>query len=345
MSSGNFELVALGNPLLDMQIRNGEAVLEKYNLKSNDAILAEPQHMSIYQHIVDNYEVTYVAGGAAQNAARCAQYVLPPNSTAYLGCVGDDDLANQLRAANDREGLKSVYQVNKQVPTGSCAVVLTGHDRSLCTNLGAAEKFTPAHLDTPDAQQVIKNAKFFYLGGFFLTHGLESALILAKEAKSRDVPFSMNLSAPFIPQFFKSQVDEILPYADLVFGNETEAEAWAAVHGLEGKDLPTITQAIADYESSTPRALKRTVIITNGSNPTLLAIKGQGKTSTHETPKINPADIVDTNGAGDAFAGGVLGALIAGKSVHEAIDVGHKLGGMCIGQVGPILKFPKEKVM
>ncbi|KAN0060343.1 adenosine kinase [Thecaphora frezii] len=345
MAGGNFELVAMGNPLLDMQIRNGEAVLEKYNLKANDAILASPEQLSIYQHIVDNYEVTYVAGGAAQNAARAAQYVLPPNSTAYLGCVGDDDLANQLRAANDKEGLKSVYQVDKQTPTGSCAVVLTGHHRSLCTNLGAAEKFDKSHLETPEAQQVIKNAKFFYLGGFFLTHGLESSKILAQEAKTRDVPFSMNLSAPFIPQFFKAQVDEILPYADVVFGNETEAEAFAESHNLGTKDLGAIAQAIADFESATPRAEKRTVIITHGANPTILAIKGQKETKVHETPKINPADIVDTNGAGDAFAGGVIGALIAGKSIDEAIDVGHKLGGMCIGQVGPILKFPKEQVL
>lgn len=86
-------------------------------------------HQSIYKHIVDNYQVVYVAGGAAQNAARCAQYVLPANSTAYLGCVGDDDLANQLRAANDKEGLHSAYQVDKENATGSCAVVITGHDR------------------------------------------------------------------------------------------------------------------------------------------------------------------------------------------------------------------------
>lgn len=40
----------------------------------------------------------------------------------------------------------------------------------------------------------------------------------------------MNLSAPFIPQFFKSQVDEILPFVDILIGNESEAEAYAASH-------------------------------------------------------------------------------------------------------------------
>lgn len=44
-------------------------------------------------------------------------------------------------------------------------------------------------------------------------------------------------------------------------------------------------------------------------------------------------EIVDTNGAGDAFAGGFLGAYVAGKSIEEAVLVGHKLGGMCVKQV------------
>jgi sugar/nucleoside kinase (ribokinase family) len=57
------------------------------------------------------------------------QYVLPPNSVVYTGCVGDDDLAEQLRAANKREGLHEAYYVSKGEQTGACAVVITGHDR------------------------------------------------------------------------------------------------------------------------------------------------------------------------------------------------------------------------
>ena len=173
VNTQNLKLVAIGNPLLDMQIRNGEEVLQKYGLKANDAVLASPEQQSIYKYIVDNYEVTYIAGGAAQNTARAAQYVLPEGSTAYIGCVGNDDLAQQLRNANDREGLQSVYQVTDAAATGSCAVVITGHDRSLCTNLGAAEKFDKRHLDSPDAKAAIDAAQFFYIGGFFLTHGVE----------------------------------------------------------------------------------------------------------------------------------------------------------------------------
>lgn len=54
--------------------------------------------------------------------------------------------------------------------------------RSLTTNLAAAELFTPEHLATPEVAALIDGAKFFYLGGFFLTHGIESALKLAKKS-------------------------------------------------------------------------------------------------------------------------------------------------------------------
>lgn len=154
--------------------------------------------------------------------------------------------------------------------------------------------------------------------------------------------FSINISAPFIAQFFSAQLDEILPYSSLVFGNETEAEAYAEAHKLPNtKDLAAIAQHIAD--SPNKSAAKRTVIITHGAEPTILAQEGGKETKTFPVQKVE--DIVDTNGAGDAFAGGVLGASVAGKGIEEAISVGQKLGAMCIGQNGPVLAFPKQKVM
>ena len=59
------------------------------------------------------------------------KYVLPPHSVVFTGCVGDDDLAEQLKAANQREGLDQVYLVKKGEKTGACAVVITGHHRSV----------------------------------------------------------------------------------------------------------------------------------------------------------------------------------------------------------------------
>ncbi|GAA5882030.1 hypothetical protein JCM16303_005567 [Sporobolomyces ruberrimus] len=345
MSSSSILLLAMGNPLLDMQVVDSPELLEKYNLKPNDAVLAEGKQSEIYDDLQKNFKVHYVAGGAAQNAARGAQYVLPEGSTAYLGAVGSDSLADQLRAANDKEGLKSAYQVVEDKPTGACAVIITGHDRSLCTTLGAAESFSPSHLEKPEIKELIKEAKSYYLGGFFLTHGLESALVLAKAAAEANKPFAMNLSAPFIPQFFKSQVDEILPYVDVLIGNESEAEAYAAAHDWNTKDISEIAKKLAasPKQTSTPR----TVVITQGSSSTIVASSESSSPSTETYPveALEKEKIVDTNGAGDAFAGGFLGARALGKSVKESVEVGHKMGRMNVQLSGPTFKFPKEQIV
>jgi adenosine kinase len=145
--------------------------------------------------------------------------------------------------------------------------------------------------------------------------------------------FALNLSAPFIPQFFGVQLQQILPYCDVVIGNETEAEAWATATGLPNKELPAIAKALALLPKVNP-SRPRIVIFTQGPKSTVLVSSAEP-----DSPKIydvNPLGddkIVDTNGAGDAFAGGFIGALVAGKSLDECVEVGHKLGAMCVQQV------------
>lgn len=143
--------------------------------------------------------------------------------------------------------------------------------------------------------------------------------------------FAINLSAPFIPQFFKVQLEQVLPYCDFVIGNESEAAAWAGAVGLPNKDdIPAIAKSIATLPKSNA-SRSRTVIITQGAKSTVVVAATDA-----DSPKVfsvNPLQdeqIVDTNGAGDAFAGGFLGALVSGKSVDEAVLAGHKLGAMCV---------------
>ncbi|KAG1800419.1 Ribokinase-like protein [Suillus plorans] len=346
MASQTYELFCIGNPLLDVQVTNGEELLKKYDLKANDAILAEEKHMSIYDELVKNYKVTYVAGGASQNAARGAAYVLPPNSVVYTGCVGDDNLADQLRAANKREGLQEVYLVKAGERTGACAVVLTGHDRSLVTTLRAAEKFEQSHLSSPAVAPLVDAAKVFYVEGFFLTHGTSVVLELSQKASAASKVFAMNFSAPFIPQFFGTQLQSVLPYCDIIIGNETEAEAYAAANGLpDTKDLAAIAKAVATSPKSN-KSRPRVVVFTHGAESTTLVSSAEPDSpKVFKVSAIDKELIVDTNGAGDAFAGGFLGAYVAGKSLDECVEVGHKMGAMNIQLVGPQYPWPKVSVL
>lgn len=302
--------------------------------------------MPIYDEIVKNYKVTYVAGGASQNAARGAAYVLPPDSVVYTGCVGDDDLAEQLRAANKREGLREVYLVKPGQKTGACAVVLTGHHRSLVTTLQAAEMFEQSHLSSPTVAPLVDAANVFYVEGFFLTHGASIVLELSKKASAASKVFALNFSAPFIPQFFGTQLKSVLPYCDIIIGNETEAEAYAAANGLpDTKDLAAIAKAVATSPKSNA-SRPRVVIFTHGAESTILV--SSAEPDSPKVFKVSPIDgklIVDTNGAGDAFAGGFLGAYVAGKSLDECVEVGHKMGAMCVQLVGPQFPWPKVSVL
>ncbi|EAU92415.1 adenosine kinase [Coprinopsis cinerea okayama7 len=346
MATPSYQLFCMGNPLLDMQVRNGEALLEKYELKANDAILAEAKHASIYDDVKQNPDITYVAGGAAQNAARGAAYVLPPGSVVYTGCVGDDDLAEQLKIANKREGLDEVYQVKAGEKTGACAVVITGHHRSLVTDLRAAEKFDQSHLSSPAVAPLIDAAKFFYVEGYFLTHGTASALELSSKAANAGKTFILNLSAPFIPQFFGAQLQQILPHTDILIGNEAEAETWGSANGLSNpKDLAAVAKTIAALPK-TNASRPRIVVFTQGAESTVVVTSDKpDEPKWYPVTKLSDEEIVDTNGAGDAFAGGFIGALVAGKTLDEAVEAGHKMGSMCVQQVGPQYKWPKVQIL
>lgn len=154
---------------IDIQAVGTEELLKKYNLKANDAILASPEHIPLYDDLLNNYDAMLIAGGAAQNTARGASYILPANSVVYLGGVGDDKYAAILRDAVKQVGLRVEYRVDPKEPTGRCGVVITGHNRSLCTDLAAANHYDLDHLKSPEIWKLVKNAQFYYVGGYHFT--------------------------------------------------------------------------------------------------------------------------------------------------------------------------------
>ncbi|KAH3672415.1 hypothetical protein WICMUC_004251 [Wickerhamomyces mucosus] len=341
----SFPLVALGNPLLDLQVDVEPSYLEKYSLKANDAILIEEKHLPIFKESLENPTVKSIAGGAAQNAARGAQYILPENSVVYFGSVGKDDYSKLLLEANQQAGVKSLYQFQDSYETGKCAALITGHNRSLVTDLAAANHFTPDHLQNPENWEFVQNAKFFYIGGFHLTVSPDAIYLLGQHAADENKDFSLNLSAPFIPEFFKDVLDKSITFANYVIGNETEAAAYAKSHGLETQDLKEIAKYIAK-EPKVNSQKDRTVIITHGLEPTVAVTYSSESDSfvINEYPvhALESSKIQDTNGAGDAFAGGLLAGLVAGDSLESSIDKGQWLAKLSIQEVGPSFPYPKQ---
>ena len=254
--------------------------------------------MDLYADLLSR-KAALIAGGAAQNTARGAQYILPSNSVVYIGCVGKDQYADKLRSVCDAAGLRTEYRIDETQPTGRCGVIITGHNRSMCTHLAAANEYKLDHLKSPEIWSLVEQAQIYYVGGFHLTVCVPAVLELAKHAAENNKVFVMNLSAPFIPSFFKQQLDETSPYWDVLIGNETEAAAWAEAEGgeIKGKSVADIALYLAGLKKENT-SRKRTVVITQGTDPTVVAVQGEGKVREYPVHSIKKEDIYDTNGAG-----------------------------------------------
>merc|ERR1740115_173967 len=219
--------------------------------------------------------VQYIAGGATQNSIRVAQWMLQEaGATAYMGCVGKDAKADTMKAECDKAGVNALYMVDPSAPTGSCACCILGKERSLCTNLHAANNYKETHLQEASNWAIASGAKIIYSAGFFITVSPASIKLASEEAAKTGGLYCMNLSAPFIMQVppFKACLVATMPYVDFLFGNETEAQTWADTEGWECTDIAFIATRLSLIPSK--KARKRTVVITQGKNPTLVAING-----------------------------------------------------------------------
>ncbi|KAK2974745.1 hypothetical protein RJ640_007172 [Escallonia rubra] len=288
-------LMGMGNPLLDISAVVDQQFLEKYDIKLNNAILAEEKHLPMYEEMASKYNVEYIAGGATQNSIRVAQWMLQiPGATSYIGCIGKDKFGDEMKKNSKLAGVNVQYYEDESAPT-------------------------------------VEKAKYFYIAGFFLTVSPDSILLVAEHAAASNKIFSMNLSAPFICEFFKDAQDKLLPYMDFVFGNETEARTFSKVHGWETENVEEIALKISQWPKASG-AHKRISVITQGADPVVVA--EDGKVKLFPVILLPKEKLVDTNGAGDAFVGGFLSQLVQEKPIEECVRAGCYAANVIIQRSG-----------
>jgi len=334
----------MGNPLLDLSVSLegivGSVFLRKYGLEANNAILAGKEHVPMYEEMADAFEVEYIAGGATQNSIRVAQWLLgQKKSCTYFGCIGNDKFGKVLQSKAEEDGVNAVYQIHPQESTGTCAVVCTegGKKRSLVANLASANLFTIDHVNMEKNWKCVQKANVYYIAGFFLTVSPPSIMKVAKHACENNKIFTMNLSAPFLCQFFKEPMMAAMPYIDILFGNESEAATFAKEHNLGTEDIKEIAHKIAEMPKINKNR-KRMVVFTQGDLP--IVVCQDGRILEFSVPPLAASEMVDTNGAGDAFVGGFLAQLAKGKPVEDCVELGKRAAKMIIGRSG--CTFPSE---
>jgi len=329
-------VLGMGNPLLDMSSPVSQELLDKYDLKMNNAILAEDNHMPLYDEMAKLPGVEFIAGGATQNSIRVCQMMLnlakQEGATSYMGCIGNDENGEKMKACCKNDGVATYYAVDAATPTGVCAVGVLDKERTLCTKLEAANNYKLEHFQEAAQQAVLTKAEIIYSSGFFFTVCPDAMLEAAKHCTANKKTYTLNLAAPFIMQVppFLAAMKNTLPYTDIVFGNESEAVVFAEAHEWSEREIPDIAKKIQALpkEGDVPRM----VVITQGSQPTVVA-DANGVTE-YKVDLIEESKIVDSNGAGDAFVGGFLAGLAQGCPIEECCTAGNHAAGEIIQQSG-----------
>ncbi|MES1909879.1 MAG: hypothetical protein MHM6MM_002566 [Cercozoa sp. M6MM] len=314
-------ILGCGNPLLDISSTVEQEMLDKYEVTLGNAILAEDKHMPVYEELANLPTCEYIAGGSTMNSIRVAQWVLQqPGAAHYSGCIGQDKFGAQLEQCVSDAGVTAHFQIDEKRPTGTCAVLVKQHERSLIANLAAANHFEQSHLETPAMKEAVARAKIIYCAGFFLTVSPPSIMQMAEHALANGQLFAMNLSAPFICQYFKEPLLQALEYVDILFANETESHAFGEALGLE--DLST--EAVARHVAAMPKKgdRPRTVVFTQGAEPVIVVTQNGQHIEVFDVPALAEDKIVDVNGAGDAFVGGFVAMQVQGKPMNQCVRAG-----------------------
>lgn len=308
-----------GNALLDISCEVDQAFFEKYGIKAGNAILAEEKHMPMYAELAGMKGVQYIPGGATLNSIRVCQWMMKGGNTqgqtGYVSCIHPtDDFGQKLKAGCEQEGVKTSFDASEE-PTGTCAVAIQGGERSLVANLSAANKYKFDHLKTDEAKALWGSADIVYCAGFWLTVCAQGMEHIGKYCQDKGKKFCMNISAPFLAQFFMPQIESVFPYITTIFGNETEALEMGKARNYGTEDIVEIAKKLSE-EGGGMR-----VVFTQGKDPTVVVNKGE--VTQFNVPALDQSKIVDTNGAGDSFVGGFLAAEAAGKNLATCVAWGN----------------------
>jgi sugar/nucleoside kinase (ribokinase family) len=207
-------------------------------------------------------------------------------------------------------------------PTGQCVVLITPDaDRTMNTFLGVSGRLGPERLEAA----VIADSEYLYLEGYLVSSdsGFAACRRAQELARQHRTLVSLTLSDPSMVELFRDRFGELVAGGvDLLFCNEEEARAFTGQ-----PDRHRAAQELA-------RRL-RAGCVTCGPDGALVFEEGR----LAAVPGV-PARAVDTTGAGDLFAGGVLFGLTHGFALEQAARLGAYAAAQVVARYGPRLDRP-----
>lgn len=310
MTSPKFAVLAIGNAIVDVIAETTDSFIEHEGLtKGGMTLIDTDQADALYGKMGPGREIS---GGSAANTL--AGLAMLGHDCAFIGQVADDQLGAVF--AHDIRATGIDFQVPArpgQPPTARCLILVTPDaQRTMNTFLGASQ-FLPAQLIDPE---LIRNAAILYLEGYLWDPeepraAMRSAIDIARAAGRK---VALTLSDAFVisrhgPDFL---IELDAGRIDILFANEVEITALAGTDDFEA--------AVAAIAAKVPL-----LVVTRGEHGAV-AVRGDERVAVSAEPV---AKLIDTTGAGDLFAAGVLAGLSEGRDLAACLT----MGSVCAAEV------------
>ena len=295
MTNARFDVTAIGNAIVDVLAKADDALLAEHKLpKGGMSLIDAPTAERLYAVMGPGVEAS---GGSAANTI--AGIAALGGKTAYIGKVADDQLGKVFTHDIRAVGVSyTTPPLEGGLPTARCLIFVTPDaQRTMQTFLGATSQLNPEDVD----MNAIKASKVLYLEGYLWDQPQAKKAMreAAVEAKRAGVKVALTLSDSFCVARFRDEFKELIKnHVDILFANESEILSL-----YEVTDFDAALQAVRnDAEiAALTRSEKGSVVVNGDEVHVIDAVKG--------------VKVVDTTGAGDAYAAGFLYAFTQGRDL------------------------------
>jgi len=317
------DVVSLGNPLMDILVEVEEGFLKELNLVKGNMHLLNEEDIRKIEEKIDKDNIQLAPGGSEANTLSALSML--GQSVVYFGKVGGDSYGGTYHKKLLEDGvLSKVIKVDGI--TGKAITFITpDSERTFATHLGVAVLLEDNEINEAD----IIEAKFLHLTGYILSgeKTRKAAMQALEIAKNNNVKVCLDLADPNIVKANKDILRSVAErYADIIIANENEAREFT---GKEPQEALDALSRMADI-----------AVVKLGAKGSL--IKSKGKMIVIPGFKVNA---VDTTGAGDIYAAGLLYGLLNDLGLETAGKIASFIASKVVEVKGARLnKMPIEDI-
>lgn len=325
--SQQYQIYGMGNALVDYEIETDREELASLSIEKGVMTLIEAERQDQLFESVGRRSHARACGGSAANTIIGAQTL---GSKCFYSCkVANDETGEFYRDDLISHGVDTNLQ-NEDLPqglTGKCLVFITPDaDRTMNTFLGITGDIDFSQIN----QKALAESEYLYVEGYLAGSptALNAAVETMKTARQLGVKTAFSLSDPNMVKFCREGLEAIIGEGvDLLFCNYDEATEYSQTTNLN--DAIKVLSNIA-----------KTLVVTLGPDGAVI-VNAEGRIDI----KGHVVKAIDTNGAGDLFAGSFIHALTQGYKLQQCGEIASFASAQLVTQFGPRLVPQKIKLV